>query len=78
MLDRPLVGDGGRMVALQGRATDAVWTCLDGLAWRRLAASGEAPDARATAAGTGNPPVRLPSDLLVSDGTTTWFGAAGT
>jgi hypothetical protein len=76
--DGSLLGDGQRMVALRGGADGGVWTSLDGLLWQRLAVSGEVPDAAATAAGTGHPPALLPGGLLVSDGSTTWFGAAGT
>ncbi len=76
--DGSLLGDGERMVALRGGADAGVWTSLDGLVWQRLAVSGDGPDAAATAAGTDHPPRLLPWGVLASDGTTTWFGAAGT
>jgi len=76
--DGSLVGDGGRMVALRGGSDAGVWASADGLVWRILAVSGDVPDAQATTAGVGNQPVLLPGGILVSDGTTTWFGEAGT
>ena len=76
--DGSLVGDGQRMVALRGGADAGVWTSVDGLVWQRLAVSGDVPDAPATAAGSGSAPRFLPGGILVSDGTTTWFGEAGT
>jgi hypothetical protein len=65
-----LVGDGERMVALRGGADAGVWTSSDGLAWRRLPVTGDLPGERATQA------VLLPGGVLLSDGTTTWFGEA--
>ena len=65
-----LVGDGHRLVAVRGGADAGAWTSSDGLAWRRLAVSGDIPGALATQA------VLLPSGVLVSVGTTTWFGEA--
>jgi len=66
------------MVALRGGSDAGVWASADGLVWRILAVSGDVPDAQATTAGVGNQPVLLPGGILVSDGTTTWFGEAGT
>ena len=38
-----LVGDGHRMVALRGGADAGAWTSADGLAWQRLAVTGDLP-----------------------------------
>lgn len=76
--DGSLLGDGNRMVALRGGADAGAWTSRDGLAWQRLRVSGDGPDAPATAAGAGSPPVLLPGGILASDGSATWFGSAGT
>jgi hypothetical protein len=65
-----LVGDGHRMVALRGGADAGVWTSSDGLAWRRLPVGGDLPSEQAMRA------VLLPGGVLVTDGTTTWFGEA--
>jgi hypothetical protein len=65
-----LVGDGQRIVALRGGADGGVWTSTDGLAWRRLPATGDIPSDQAYEA------VLLPGGLLLSDGTTYWFGSA--
>ena len=65
-----LVGDGHRMLALRGGADSGVWTSSDGLAWRRLSVTGDIPGGQATQA------VLLPGGVLLSDGTTTWFGEA--
>jgi hypothetical protein len=67
-----LVGDGHRMVALRGGADAGAWTSSDGLAWQRLAITGDIPAAQATQA------VLLPGGVLLSDATTTWFGEAVT
>jgi hypothetical protein len=65
-----LVGDGHRMVAVRGGAEAGVWTSADGLAWQRLSVTGDIPGEQATQA------VLLPGGVLLSDGTTTWFGEA--
>jgi len=67
-----LVGDGHRMVALRGGADAGVWTSTDGLAWQRLPVTGDVPSEQAMNA------VLMPGGLLLSDGTTTWFGEAVT
>src|SRR5450759_3664068 len=67
-----LIGDGTRIMALRGGADAGVWTSTDGLAWRRLPVTGDLPGEQATQA------VLLPGDVLVSDGTTYWFGWAVT
>ena len=68
--DGALVGDGLRMVALRGGADAGAWTSSDGLAWQRLPVTGDLPNDQATQA------VLLPGGVLLSDGTTTWFGEA--
>jgi hypothetical protein len=65
-----LVGDGHRMVAVRGGADAGAWTSADGLAWRRVPVTGDIPGEQATQA------VLLPGGVLLSDGTTTWFGEA--
>ena len=65
-----LVGDGQRMVAVRGGADPAAWTSSDGLAWKRLRVTGDVPGELATHA------VLLPGGVLLTDGTTTWFGEA--
>jgi len=65
-----LVGDGQRMVAVRGGADPAAWTSSDGLAWKRLRVTGDVPGELATQA------VLLPGGVLLTDGTTTWFGEA--
>ncbi len=66
-----LVGDHHRMLALRGGPDAAAWTSANGLAWQRLAVSGDLPGEGATNA------VLMPGGVLLSDGTTTWFGEAG-
>ncbi len=66
-----LVGDGHRMVALRGGRDAGAWTSPDGLAWTRLPVTGDLPAEQATDA------VLLPGGVLLTDGTTTWFGEAG-
>jgi hypothetical protein len=65
-----LVGDGHHIVAVRGGADGGVWTSTDGLAWRRLPATGDIPSDQAYEA------VLLPGGVLLSDGTTYWFGEA--
>lgn len=65
-----LVGDGQHMVAVRGGADPAAWTSSDGLAWKRLRVTGDVPGELATQA------VLLPGGVLLTDGTTTWFGEA--
>ncbi len=66
-----LVGDGRRMVAVRGGADAVALTSSDGLAWQRLRVAGDLPSGQATQA------ILLPGGVLLSDGTTTWFGEAG-
>ena len=65
-----LVGDGHRMVALRGGADAAAWTSTDGLTWRRVHLAGDLPGEQATKA------VLLPGGVVLSDGTTSWYGEA--
>jgi hypothetical protein len=65
-----LVSDGRRMVAVRGGVGAGAWTSTGGLTWRRLRLTGDLPGAEATQA------VLLPGGILLSDGTTTWFGRA--
>ncbi|MGH2464022.1 MAG: hypothetical protein ACRDGI_01030 [Candidatus Limnocylindrales bacterium] len=66
-----LVGDGHRLVAIRGGTGGAGWVSSDGQHWAALNFSGDLPDAQATQA------TLLPGGVLLSDGTTTWFGQAG-
>jgi hypothetical protein len=68
--DGILVGDGQRMVAVRGGPDAAAWTSADGLAWRQLTGTGDLPDTRVLEV------VLLPGGVLLSDGSTTWFGEA--
>lgn len=65
-----LIGDGHRMLATRGGTDAGLWTSSDGLTWSRLAAAGDVPAEQATRA------VLLPGGVLLTDGTTTWYGAA--
>jgi hypothetical protein len=65
-----LVGDGQRMVAVRGGPGAAAWTSADGRMWRRLSVTGDVPDGSALGV------VLLPGGVLLSDGSTTWFGEA--
>jgi hypothetical protein len=60
------------MVAMRGGADPGVWTSTDGLAWQRLPVTGDIPSEQAQQA------VLMPGGVLLSDGTTTWFGEAVT
>ena len=64
-----LIGDGHRLVAVRGGPDAAAFVSTDGRRWTALALSGDIPTAEARA-------VLLPGGVLVSDGTTTWFGQA--
>jgi hypothetical protein len=65
-----LIGDGDRLVAVRGGTDAGVWTSMDSLAWTRLPPAGDRPAEQATRA------VLLPGGVLLTDGTTAWFGAA--
>lgn len=64
-----LIGDGHRLVAVRGGSDAAALASTDGQRWTALALSGDIPSAQAQA-------LLLPGGVLVSDGTTTWFGQA--
>jgi hypothetical protein len=68
--DGALVGDDQRMIALRGGAEAGAWASADGLAWQKLAVSGDLPGPTATQARL------LPGGVLVSDGSTSWLGQA--
>ena len=65
-----LVGDGHRMVALRSGVDAGAWTSSDGVAWQRIPVTGDIPGEQAMSAAL------LPGGVLLSDATTTWFGAA--
>ncbi len=65
-----LVGDGERMVALRGGPDARAWTSYDGLSWVPLGVEGDLPTDQATRV------TILPGGVLLSDGSTTWFGEA--
>jgi hypothetical protein len=64
-----LIGDGHRLVAMRGGLDAAAFVSTDGQRWTELALSGDIPSGPAQA-------VLLPGGVVVSDGTTTWFGQA--
>ena len=64
-----LIGDGHRLVAVRGGSDAAALVSTDGQRWTALGLSGDIPSAQAQA-------TLLPAGVLVSDGTTTWFGQA--
>jgi len=64
-----LIGDGHRLVAVRAGSDAAAFVSTDGRRWTALTMSGDVPSALAQAR-------LLPGGVLVSDGTTTWFGQA--
>jgi hypothetical protein len=68
--DGALVGDGQRFVALRGGPAAAAWVSGDGRSWDAVAMTGDIPTADATRA------TLLPAGVLLTDGSTTWWGAA--
>ena len=64
-----LIGDGHRLVAVRGGSDAAALVSTDGQRWTALRLSGDIPSAQDQA-------LLLPGGVLVSDGTTTWFGQA--
>ena len=62
-----LIADGDRLVAVRGGSDAAAFVSTDGHSWTALALSGDIPSAQSQA-------ILLPGGVLVSDGTTTWFG----
>jgi hypothetical protein len=65
-----LAGDGQRLLAIRGGPDARAWESSDGRSWRRLDMTGEIPSEDATQA------TLLPGGVLVTDGSTTWFGEA--
>ncbi len=65
-----LAGDGARLVAVRGGPSAAAWTSADGRSWHALAMTGDLPTVDVRSA------TLLPGGVLVSDGSTTWFGEA--
>ena len=68
--DGALAGDGQRMLAVRGGPDAGAWESSDGHSWRQLDVTGEVPGEDATQA------TLLPGGVLVTDGSTTWFGEA--
>ena len=68
--DWALVGDGQWIVAIRGGPDARAWISTDGSSWRDVPLSGEVPDAGATQV------TLLPGGVLITDGSTTWFGEA--
>ena len=66
-----LAGDGTQMVALRGGPKAGAWVSAGGAAWRSVAMRGAIPGT------TGTEAVVLPDGVLLTDGTTSWFGTAG-
>jgi hypothetical protein len=65
-----LVGDGERLVVVQGGDDGSAWVSSDGRSWKRLATTGDLPSADAYAA------TLLPGGVLLTNGPATWFGEA--
>jgi hypothetical protein len=65
-----LIGDGQRLIALRAGVGGAGWVSTDGQSWAPLSFAGDLPDAQARQA------TLLPGGVLLSNGTTTWFGQA--
>ena len=65
-----IIGDGHRLVAVRGGSDAVALVSTDGLRWTALDLAGDIPSAETTQA------TLLPGGVLVSDGTTTWFGQA--
>jgi hypothetical protein len=65
-----LVGDSNRMVTVQGGASPNAGTSADGLARQPLPVVGHILDEQASQAAL------MPGGVLLSDGTTAWYGEA--
>ena len=65
-----IAGDGERLVAARGGADAAAWGSLDGRGGATLSMRGDIPGEGTTIA------TLLPGGVLVTDGSTTWFGEA--
>lgn len=68
--DGALGGDGDRLVVVRGGPDARAWVSTDGRSWRGLTMTGDIPPVGATRA------TLLPSGILVTDGSATWFGEA--
>jgi hypothetical protein len=68
--DGVLTGDGTRLLAIRGGADAAAWTSSDGSTWAPLRMTGDLPTVNALDVAL------LPGGVLVSDGASTWYGAA--
>jgi hypothetical protein len=67
-----LVGDGQRIIAVRGGPQAAAWSSADGRTWTTLAIGGDVPSEQAAIA------TLFPGGVLLSDGTTSWYGRATT
>lgn len=67
-----LAGDGRRIVVVRGGGAVRAWASTDGRDWTPLQGSGTQP------VGSPNRVLVLPGGILVSTGTTTWYGTAST
>ena len=70
--DGDLGADGTRIVAYRGGSDPGVWTSIDGGSWTRLAELGTP----LSVFQAGGELVVLPGGVLLTDGSTTWFGQA--
>jgi hypothetical protein len=68
--DGVLAGDGERLLAVRGGPDAGAWESSDGHAWRRLDMTGDLPGGDAREA------TLMPGGVLVTDGSSTWFGEA--
>jgi hypothetical protein len=68
-----LIGDGHQIVAWTGGSGAAALVSTDGERWSALSLTGDVPDGPTTQATQAT---LLPGGVLISDGTTTWFGKA--
>ena len=67
-----LAGDGRRIVVVRGGPDGGTWVSTGGSSWSTLRAAGTPP------AGQPNRIVLLPGGILVSNGSTAWYGTAST
>ena len=67
-----IAGDGDRIVVVRGGPDGGTWVSTDGSSWSGLQVEGTPP------AGPPNRIVLLPGGILVSNGSTAWYGTAST
>ena len=67
-----LAGDGQRIVVVRGGQDGGTWVSTDGRSWSGLQAEGTPP------VGQPNRVLLLPDGILVSNGSTAWYGTAST